>query len=81
MIIFPSNKIHTSLYWVVRKVRADVEGKLKRNWDGEDLNFSIHLLNYIIYKLVGTNFPDNSIIYIYEYKNSQVPTVQGESNQ
>ena len=28
-------------YWVVRKVRADFEGKLKRR----RFNFSIHLLN------------------------------------
>jgi len=27
-------------YWVVRKVRADFEGK-----NAEDLNFNIHLLN------------------------------------
>jgi len=43
------------MYWVVQKVRADVE----RN--AEDLNFSIYLLNY---RLVVTNFPDNPI-YIF----------------
>jgi len=28
-----------TMYWIVRKVRADVEGNV------ENLNFSIHLLN------------------------------------
>jgi len=31
---------------------------LKENLNAENLNFSIHLLNY---KLIGINFPDNPI--------------------
>jgi len=47
-------------------VYIELSGKfvpiLKENWNAEDLNFSIHLLN--LYKLIGTNFPNNPI-YIY----------------
>jgi len=42
------------MYWVVRKVRADFEGKLKRR----RFKFLISFIKFFC----GTNFPDNPIL-------------------
>ena len=50
--------------YIVRKVRADVEGKLKRR----KFKFQFIKFTFIkLYKLVGTNFPDNPIEVINIY--------------
>ena len=51
-----SKKLKLHYYWVVRKVRADVEGKLKRR------RFKFYYIFIKLYRLIGTNFPDNPIL-------------------
>ena len=54
------------MYWVVRKVRADVKGKLKRR----KFKFYIKYTFIKLYRLVGTNFPDNPIYNLNVMYNS-----------
>ena len=55
---FYKNILHKLNYWD-GKVCADFEGKLKRR------RFKFQYTFIKLYRLVGTNFPDNPIVYIF----------------